>query len=419
MAETLGTYLRKARKQTGMSLRRLARQLEVTAAHLSDIERDRRRPSIELLGQMAQQLGLPLQELERLDPRIRPEVKGWLADRGEVRSLLRHLREDLRSDALVRGVATFIGLTTYESEIRAIAADAAAWDHETGGDLFGRWTTTPTIYLATRAGPNAVRDRAHFRLDVAYLRRLSQELELDWALRYFGDWHSHHRLGLASPSQGDRERIRRLAARNGYTEMAEFIVTLEDLSGEREPIVRVHPYIYRDPHNHTPLVMPLTVLPGMSPVRDALLVRGIYPEQELARWEQFPLARLRIGLEPTPPRPAEVTHPPDEVVTNSALRHARLALEVTSGGPIEHHLTAFGHVLVVPVAHETSVAFALDRSWPFTVLEIDWIDRSRRNSEPLPFAGPANAVDLSGLIALYHEARERRVEVPDVDDGAA
>lgn len=419
MGETLGTYLRRARKQTGMSLRRLAGRLEVTAAHLSDIERDRRRPSIELLGRIAQQLEVPLPELERLDPRIRPEVKGWIEDRGEVRSLLRHLREDLRSDALVRGVATFIGLTTYESEIQAIGADAAAWDHETGGDLFGRWTTTPTIYLATRAGPNAVRDRAHFGLDVAYLRRLSQELELDWGLRYFGDWHSHHRLGLASPSQGDRQRIRRLAARNGYTEMAEFIVTLEDISGETEPIVRVHPYVYRDLHNDAPVVTPLTVLPGMSPVRDALLVRGIYPEQELARWEQFQLGRLRIGSELIPPSRAEVSNPPDEVVSNSALRHARLALEATSGGPIEHHLTAFGHVLVVPVANETSIAFALDRSWPFTVLEIDWIDRSRRSSEPLAIAGPANAVDPTGLVALYHNARQRHVEVPDVDDGAA
>ena len=87
-------------------------------------------------------------------------------------------------------------LLTWESELCAIAAEASAWSVETGGDLFGRWHSTPTILLATKAGPSAQRDNAHFRLDVEYLRQLSETLASDWALRYFGDWHSHHRLGL-------------------------------------------------------------------------------------------------------------------------------------------------------------------------------------------------------------------------------
>lgn len=61
-------------------------------------------------------------------------------------------------------------LITWESELRAIAAETSAWTVETGGDLFGQWQANPTVFLATRAGPKAQRDNTHFRLDVDYLR---------------------------------------------------------------------------------------------------------------------------------------------------------------------------------------------------------------------------------------------------------
>ena len=67
-------------------------------------------------------------------------------------------------------------LITWESELRAIAAEASAWTIETGGDLFGRWHDVPTVLLATKAGPAAQRNHAHFRLDVDYLRELSETM---------------------------------------------------------------------------------------------------------------------------------------------------------------------------------------------------------------------------------------------------
>ena len=130
-------------------------------------------------------------------------------------------------------------LLIWESELRAIAVETAAWTIETGGDLFGRWHGTATVFLATKAGPKAQRSNAHFRLDVDYLRELSGPLAEDWALRYFGDWHSHHKLGLSAPSGGDRRRIVSLAGRNQFTNMAEIIVTLDE--GRDEPIVKIHP----------------------------------------------------------------------------------------------------------------------------------------------------------------------------------
>jgi hypothetical protein len=125
-------------------------------------------------------------------------------------------------------------LTTWESELRAIAVETAAWTIETGGDLFGRWQGTPVVFLATKAGPKAQRSTAHFRLDVDYLRELSEPLAEDWSLRYFGDWHSHHRLGLLEPSSGDRRRIRQLGQRNQFSGMAEIIVTTEGAQQNRQ-----------------------------------------------------------------------------------------------------------------------------------------------------------------------------------------
>ncbi len=191
-------------------------------------------------------------------------------------------------------------LVTWESELRAIASEASAWSIETGGDLFGRWQDVPTILLATKAGPNAQRDNAHFRLDVEYLRDLSETLATDWALRYFGDWHSHHRLGLSAPSGGDRRRIVNIAGRNRFRAMTEIIVTLEE--SKHDPTIRIHPWLYEfSSDKNEPLPIRVKVLPGLSPLRQALWARRAFPEQDLFAWEKFSWQRVRIGSDSTPP----------------------------------------------------------------------------------------------------------------------
>ena len=183
---------------------------------------------------------------------------------------------------------------TWESELRAIAAEASAWSIETGGDLFGRWNGVPTVFLATKAGPKAQRDQAHFRLDVDYLRQLSEVMASDWDLRYFGDWHSHHRLGLSEPSSGDQRRIRNVAGRNQFAGMIEAIATLD--GGHDDPTIRIHPWIYNlSSQDREPIPLLVKVLPGVSPVRQALVARRALPEQQFSAWEQVPLGRIRIG----------------------------------------------------------------------------------------------------------------------------
>jgi len=96
---TLGREIRRLRTQSGASLRGLARTVGVSAPHLSDIERDRRRPSRELLASLARALesaGATLEGLDRLDARFERDLQEWAGETPEVRLLLRRIKESGR-----------------------------------------------------------------------------------------------------------------------------------------------------------------------------------------------------------------------------------------------------------------------------------------------------------------------------------
>lgn len=309
-------------------------------------------------------------------------------------------------------------LITWESELQAVAEEAARWTVETGGDLFGLWGSSPTIYLATRTGPRAIRDQAHFRLDVDYLRTLSSVLAADWNLRYLGDWHSHHRLGLCGPSPGDRRRILGLAARNALSAMSEIIVTFDDDSQEA-PVIRIHPWIYTSTKSAPdPVMTSTTVLPGTSPLRETLVARGALPEQELERWSELPPMRVRIGSDCEPPALSS-TAPPLAAISDRVLDHARLALQEASSGSVEYHATGFGAILAAPVDGKRLVGIAVSAAWPHAILEVDWIDRERQTTEPLSVARPRTLLVPRDVAALYRAVRDLRSGAADVDDGAA
>jgi len=103
-ATSLGHEIRRLRTGAGTSLRGLARTVGVSAPHLSDIERDRRRPSKPLLKKLVGELksaGATYADLDRLDTRLEVDLQEWAAANPEVRMLLRRVKESGRPVAEV------------------------------------------------------------------------------------------------------------------------------------------------------------------------------------------------------------------------------------------------------------------------------------------------------------------------------
>jgi len=130
----------------------------------------------------------------------------------------------------------------WESELRAIAAEAAAWTVETGRPLWTLKLTRPSFSQRKQA-PTRNATRA-FRLDVEYLRQLSEPLAADWALRYFGDWHSHHR------ARSFGAELRRPQAHSVNLESATTFpnggksIVHDGGAHSVAAIVRIHPWFY-------------------------------------------------------------------------------------------------------------------------------------------------------------------------------
>lgn len=331
-----------------------------------------------------------------------------------------HTEEASSTPRPVSGEATLVprpAIITWESEIRAIAADALRWTTETGGDLFGSWANSAVVYLASLAGPAAVREAAHFRLDIAYLRELSQQLTSDWGVRYLGDWHSHHRLGLRAPSSRDKRRIGRVAARNAFPAMAEIVVTLEDRVGDTH--VYFHPWVYRGEDKTKPSPASLEILSGASPVREVLIARGLLPEQELHRWVDVSAERIVEGVVRRDAGPDEHADLYDGIV-GRLLDDVARALEGACGKPVERQKAAFGTVLAAPLDDTRLVGFAVSRDWPCPILEIDSIDRGQQTAAPIALPLPPSLHVPGEVVTRYREAAQRisesRIHVdPDTD----
>jgi transcriptional regulator with XRE-family HTH domain len=93
---TLGERIRERRLERRITLRELARRVEVSAPYLTDLEAGRRHPSPEVLQRIAAALELAVAELEALDTRLSPEVRRWVETQPDVARLLRTLQTSPR-----------------------------------------------------------------------------------------------------------------------------------------------------------------------------------------------------------------------------------------------------------------------------------------------------------------------------------
>lgn len=414
---TFGQYLKERRNSARLSLRKFAEKLGVSAAFLVDLEKDRRIPSSQLLQKIADELDLPMSSFDQFSPMLPKSVREWV-DRhpflGRALKLFTRLPDPVNALSVLEQStkprrSRRYPMAIYESELQAIALESSSWVTETGGDLFGIWGDLPIVYLATKAGPKSVRDQAHFRLDVDYLIKLSIQMDQDWGLRYFGDWHSHHRLGLQTPSSGDRDRIQRVAGKNNFDEMAEFIVTFSP-SYNTDQKIHIHPYAYLQlPSAGLTDVAPI-VLKGVSPVRESLAMANVLPEQDFTSSSSFSLGRVVIPEEPLP-RINGHEGPVLKPITDTVIRRAVRQLETITSNHVEVHETAFGYIIVVPFTDDEHLAIAIDQSWPHKVLQLDWMNRTIGKTEEMDLSlDSASPVNLSSFLNLIEVARKRKQE---------
>ena len=109
----LGQELQRLRKKAGFSLRGFAGKLGTSAAHLSDIEHNRRRPSEELLQGIAHELrgvGVTFASLAMLVTGLDRETREWAASTPGARAVLRRVLESgKRPDEVLRALDKAFG----------------------------------------------------------------------------------------------------------------------------------------------------------------------------------------------------------------------------------------------------------------------------------------------------------------------
>lgn len=94
----------------------------------------------------------------------------------------------------------------YKSEMEFVSRCILDYPNiETGGQMFGYWTDngTPVVLYTIGPGPCANHQRSFFNQDLNYLETIGRILTQKYGLQHIGEWHSHHKLGLACPSGHD------------------------------------------------------------------------------------------------------------------------------------------------------------------------------------------------------------------------
>lgn len=154
----------------------------------------------------------------------------------------------------------------YQEEAKRIANLTLQYtDIETGGSLFGYWmhSGSPIISFASGPGLHSRHNPTSFYQDETYLLNLGTELYDQHGLQHIGEWHSHHRLGLNEPSQGDINTIFSGMRQKGWLHFLLLITTIENF---KEGMVLANYFLFSE-NRTTPDPLRILTLPGSSPFR--------------------------------------------------------------------------------------------------------------------------------------------------------
>lgn len=92
-ARTLGEVLRDARVSADLTLRDLAKKLDITPSYISDIENDRRVPSEDVLQRLASELNLKFDELMARAGRVGDQAERYMKQNPAAGVLFRRISE--------------------------------------------------------------------------------------------------------------------------------------------------------------------------------------------------------------------------------------------------------------------------------------------------------------------------------------
>ena len=116
-------------------------------------------------------------------------------------------------------------------------------DVETGGDLFGLWTTEgdAVLHIVLGPGKNCSRTDASFNQDILYLQRNGELLTENYMLGHIGEWQSYHQLRLFKPSHGDSSTVIRHFPRGA---VYGFLLIIANIVAPDK--VKLSPYLYTE-----------------------------------------------------------------------------------------------------------------------------------------------------------------------------
>lgn len=305
-------------------------------------------------------------------------------------------------------------LVIFQSELEAIAGLAAsAGAIETGGDLYGLFSHArrPVITLAVPAGPGAIHDHAHFRQDIEYTKQTSNMLRQQYAIQYIGNHHSHHNLGIKGLSGGDIRSTHSIAAKNGYRNMCQILVTFDGespsrgwrhqaegnrqgkwfgkpshedkmtQSSSRHGPITVHAFFYEDAMTGQPIRCPLKVIPGVSPMRKVL--SSAYSVKGLASKNSYPLGKIQFDSLDRPVQPP--SQEPEDRSRDAFLDHVReqtkyLPAKVKDDISIRQSVDA--SIIRIPLGDSHSLILALETEPPYQIISV-MIGNQSHDKEPM------------------------------------
>ena len=113
---------------------------------------------------------------------------------------------------------------------------------ETGGNLFGLWTTSGSavIHVVIGPGKNCRRTTTSFHQDIEYLKRVGRFVNDNYMFCHIGEWHSHHSLAVNKPTSEDEQIIRG----NFPQGLTKFLVIIANI--KNRDTVLLSPYFFTD-----------------------------------------------------------------------------------------------------------------------------------------------------------------------------